>query len=69
MLKFTGRGFVPGVPARDLTDAEVKQFGKKRLIASGAYKERIVPVREMKIVYKRPVTIEAEKEQSNDERD
>ncbi len=27
MLKYIGQGFLPGVPARDLSDAEVEQHG------------------------------------------
>lgn len=40
MLKYKGNGkFIPGVPARDLVDEEVKRFGKSRLLASGLYQE------------------------------
>ena len=38
MLKWNGTGFLPGIPARDLTDEEVKEFGgEKKLIATGLY--------------------------------
>ena len=37
MLKYSGSGFITGVPARDLTEDEVKQYGERRLIASGLY--------------------------------
>lgn len=37
MLRYIGSGFIPGVPARDLTDAEAAQYGQDRLIASGLY--------------------------------
>jgi hypothetical protein len=38
MLKYSGDGFLVGVPARDLTDEEVKAAGgEKRLLASGLY--------------------------------
>lgn len=39
-LKYTGGGyggFLPGVPARDLEDGEVKEYGEKELLASGLY--------------------------------
>lgn len=37
-LKYIGVGaFVPSIPARDLTDAEVKEFGKEALLATGLY--------------------------------
>ena len=46
MLIWKGTAWLPGIPARDLTDEEVKQFGgEKKLIASGLYeapkKERV----------------------------
>ena len=46
MLIWKGTAWLPGIPARDLTDEEVKQFGgEKRLIATGLYeapkKERV----------------------------
>lgn len=39
MLKYKGGGFIAGVPARNLTDEEVKTYGKKRLLDSGLYEE------------------------------
>lgn len=39
MLKYIGGGYIKGVPARNLTDEEVKEFGKDRLIESGLYVE------------------------------
>lgn len=39
MLKYNGKGFLTGVPARDLTDDEVNQFGKDKLLKSGLYTE------------------------------
>lgn len=38
-LKYMGGGFLPGVPARDLTDDEVKQYDEKALLNSGLYKK------------------------------
>jgi hypothetical protein len=47
MLKYNGNGFLAGIPARDLTDDEVKQFGEKELLATGLYsKEEEKPVQE-----------------------
>lgn len=38
-LIYTGKGFLPGVPARDLTADEVDQYGgAEALVASGAYR-------------------------------
>lgn len=40
MLIYVGRGsFVPGIPARDLTDEEVVRFGLSRLLETGLYKK------------------------------
>ena len=37
-LKWNGKGSLSDIPARDLTDAEVKEFGGyEKLIASGCY--------------------------------
>ena len=47
MLKYNGKGFFggdkdhPRVPARDLSDEEVKEFGKKFLLDLGIYEEVI----------------------------
>lgn len=39
-LKYVGDGFIPGIPARDLTDEEVKQYGgEKKLLATGLYEK------------------------------
>lgn len=50
MLKYVGDGYLPGVPARDLSDEEVKRHGEKRLLSSGLYKNLRV--------YKRPEVAE-----------
>lgn len=39
MLKYIGKAFIVGVPARDLTDEEARRFGVKRLVATGLYEE------------------------------
>lgn len=39
-LKYIGGGFLPGVPARDLSADEAEQYGGvKALVASGLYVE------------------------------
>jgi hypothetical protein len=41
MFEYIGNGkFVRGIPARDLTDEEVKRHGKKRLLKTGLYKQK-----------------------------
>jgi len=37
MLKYTGKGFLRGVPARDLKDYEVARYGYSYLVRSGLY--------------------------------
>ena len=37
MLKYVGNGFIDNVPARDLSDEEVKKYGEKALLDSGLY--------------------------------
>jgi len=37
MLKYVGKSFIVGVPARDLTDVEAALYGKARLLDSGLY--------------------------------
>ncbi len=34
MLKYIGTGFIPGIPARDLSAAEVKKYGGVKLLLS-----------------------------------
>lgn len=39
-LIYIGRGdWIPGIPARDLSDEEVERHGRERLLASGLYEE------------------------------
>lgn len=39
MLKYVGNAFIPGVPARNLTDAEAERYDRAALVASGLYVE------------------------------
>jgi hypothetical protein len=45
MLKYIeGSGFLPGIPARNLSDEEVAQFGgERKLISSGCYRRPSQP--------------------------
>lgn len=44
-MKYIGNGsFISGVPARDLSEYEVKMFGKIRLLDSGLYAEEKIKV-------------------------
>ena len=38
MFVYVGKGFIPGIPARNISDDEATIYGKKRLLASGLYK-------------------------------
>lgn len=41
-MKYIGNGsFLPDIPARDLSDDEVKLYGRKFLLESGLYIEEI----------------------------
>lgn len=40
-LRYTGDGFMPGVPARDLTEDEVKEHGGLRLLLATGLYERV----------------------------
>lgn len=37
ILKYTGKGFLPDVPAKDLTEEETKKYNEELLINSGCY--------------------------------
>jgi len=48
-LIYAGCGFVPGIPARDLTADEVKKYGgEKYLIATGLYRRDLSQKKEGK---------------------
>jgi len=50
-FKYIGKGdWIPGVPARDLTDAEVKQFGEVYVLASKLYIKQNTETRHESIV-------------------
>lgn len=43
-MKYKGGGFVPGIPARDLTEDEVKRYGGvDYLLATGLYELPVKP--------------------------
>ena len=53
MLIYNGKGFRDGIPARDLTDEEVKELGgEKYLLATGLY-EKEAPKQERKTTKKK----------------
>ena len=41
--RYKGGGFIPGVPARDLTAEEAERYGPERLLASGLYEPPAEP--------------------------
>ena len=45
-LIYTGGGFLPGVPARDLPGAEAERYGRDILIMTGLYAEPDEPTKE-----------------------
>ena len=45
-LVYIGKGrWITGYPARDLSEDEVKKFGKAELLATGLYEESKKPVK------------------------
>lgn len=61
-LRYKGDGAMIGIPARDLTDAEVRQYGgAAALIATGLYEPMPVhPDKTVKATAKEPVAEEAD---------
>ena len=55
-LIYKGKGFYTGVPARDLSEKEVKQYGLEFLLSLGLYEETYKPKLEK---------VEPEKEQED----
>ena len=49
-VRYIGGGFLPNIPARDLSADEVKQYGLKRLLKSGLYKD-LYPPKETAVAY------------------
>ena len=49
-LIYIGHGFLPGIPARDLSAEDVKRYGgKEALLATGLYAEPEKPKRKAKV--------------------
>ena len=52
MLKYIGNGFLPGIPARDLSDAEVKKLGGVKFLLSTGLYAKPKKKKEVKIIVK-----------------
>lgn len=63
MLRYIGKAFIVGVPARDLTDEELTRFNKRRLLDSGLY----IEVREKKVKKKYQETEKQSDSESEEE--
>ncbi|MHC4334127.1 MAG: hypothetical protein ACYSUV_10310 [Planctomycetota bacterium] len=50
MLKYIGKGFIPGIPARDLADEEVKKYGGAKLLLSTGLFEKPKKKKVVKII-------------------
>ena len=51
MLKYVGNGFIPGIPARDLNDDEVKKYGgEKLLLKTGLFEKPKAEKKKIEIV-------------------
>ena len=58
MLKYAGTSFLPGVPARDLSDAEARFYGRTKLLQSGIYFE--VYRKPKRVVVAEPILLDKE---------
>ena len=47
MKYIIGSGSLPGIPARDLTDEEVQNFGRLFLLKTGLYQDEEKPVKKV----------------------
>ena len=47
-MKYTGGGFIVGIPSRDLSPEEVAEFGENALLSSGLYKNDKVVIKKEK---------------------
>jgi hypothetical protein len=65
MLRYIGKGFLPGIPARNLSKAEVKKYGGVTyLVSTGLF---IEPVKEKKVKAKiEPIIEEGEEWQDQE---
>jgi len=50
MIRYIGKGFIIGIPQRDLTDQEAEYYGKRKILKSGIYKEVKVKIVEPSIL-------------------
>ena len=50
MLKYIGNGFIPGIPARDLGEDEVKKYGGVKFLLSTGLFAKPKKKKEIKIV-------------------
>jgi len=63
MLKYVGNSSLPGIPARDLSDEEVRKHGKTQLIMSGLYIEVQTKMKQPKYENKNLVPVTQDKSQ------
>lgn len=59
--RYKGGGFIPGIPARDLTAEEAERYGYELLLASGLYEP---PAEPQKIA---PMAVEKPKKRKKEE--
>ena len=50
MLKYIGNGFIPGIPAKDLSEDEVKKYGGVKFLLSTGLFAKPKKKKEIKIV-------------------
>ena len=49
MLKYIGNGFIPGIPARDLNNDEVKKYGGVKFLLETGLFEKPKPKKRLKV--------------------
>jgi len=48
MLKYIGNGFIPGIPAKDLNDAQVEKYGGVEYLVGTGLFEKVVKKKKVK---------------------
>ena len=57
-VHYIGGGFLPGIPARDLSADEVRRFGLEKLLKSGIYIDLYPPERFEPVEVEEPEPVE-----------
>ena len=69
-VRYKGGGFIPGIPARDLSAEEVKRYGLDKLLKSGIYEEvspKKITKRKSKVIIEPAEELEDEQQEMIEE--